>query len=112
RFGVTVEEFHRHNAERRQQWPHSMLATSSHDTKRSEDVRTRIAVLSELPDEWEAALQRWARLNAPKKTLVEGKPAPDANDEYLLYQTLLGAWPNHPDAAGFTRFRERILAYM
>ncbi|HYT87927.1 MAG TPA: malto-oligosyltrehalose synthase, partial [Gemmataceae bacterium] len=78
RFGVTVEEFHRHNSDRRQQWPHSMLATSSHDTKRSEDVRARIAVLSELPDEWEAALQRWARLNASKKTLVEGKPAPDA----------------------------------
>jgi (1->4)-alpha-D-glucan 1-alpha-D-glucosylmutase len=110
RFGVTVEEFHRHNLERREQWPHSMLATSSHDTKRSEDVRARIAVLSELPDEWEAALERWARLNAPKKTPVEGKPAPDANDEYLLYQTLLGVWPQ--DGTGFGRFRERITAYV
>jgi (1->4)-alpha-D-glucan 1-alpha-D-glucosylmutase len=112
RFGVTVEEFHRAIAARREQWPHSMLATSSHDTKRSEDVRARIAVLSELPDEWEAALQRWGRLNAAKKTVVEGKAAPDGNDEYLLYQTLLGAWPAAADAAGFARFRERVAAYM
>jgi (1->4)-alpha-D-glucan 1-alpha-D-glucosylmutase len=116
-FGVSVEEFHQHNAERRQHWPHSMLATSSHDTKRGEDVRARIHVLSELPGEWETALQRWSRLNAAKKTPVEGAPAPDANDEYLLYQTLLGAWPGpaegaSSDGTGFRRFRERMLTYM
>ena len=108
-FGVTVDEFHRHNQERRQQWPHAMLTSSTHDTKRGEDVRARIHLLSEIPDEWAAALERWSRLNAPKKTAVEGTPAPDPNDEYLLYQTLLGAWPEtggKPLAAeAFAEFR-------
>jgi (1->4)-alpha-D-glucan 1-alpha-D-glucosylmutase len=112
-FGVTVEEFHRQNAERLRQWPQAMLASTSHDTKRSEDVRARISVLSEVPAEWDAALERWGRLNAPKKTLVEGQPAPDRNDEYLLYQTLLGAWPaGGGSAADFAQFRERIVGYM
>jgi (1->4)-alpha-D-glucan 1-alpha-D-glucosylmutase len=110
-FGLTAEEFHHHNQERRQQWPHSILTSSTHDTKRSEDVRARINVLSEIPAEWEAALQRWAELNAPKKTTVEGQPAPDPNDEYLLYQTLLGAWPQPPDDS-FADFRERMATYM
>jgi (1->4)-alpha-D-glucan 1-alpha-D-glucosylmutase len=96
RFGTTVEAFHRQNQERLRQWPASMLATSTHDTKRSEDVRARINVLSEMPDEWRAALTRWSRLNRRKKILVDGKLAPDRNEEYLLYQTLLGAWPFAP----------------
>ena len=70
-----------------------MLASSTHDTKRSEDTRARIDVLSEIPEEWRAALTRWTKLNGAKKTPVNGAPAPDRNDEYLLYQTLLGAWP-------------------
>jgi (1->4)-alpha-D-glucan 1-alpha-D-glucosylmutase len=112
-FGTSVGEFHRSNAERIRDWPHAMLATSTHDTKRSEDVRARINVLSEIPDEWRAALRRWGRMNAPLKQRVDGAPAPDANDEYLLYQTLLGAWPEGatPDVVpnGFT---ERIANYM
>src|SRR5207248_683957 len=87
RFGVSVEKFHRVNAERREDWPHALLALSTHDTKRSEDVRARLNVLSELPGEWQEALARWRRLNAAKKTEVDGEPAPDGNDEYLLYQT-------------------------
>ena len=92
-FGTSVAEFHRQNAERARRWPHGLLTSSTHDTKRSEDVRARIAVLSELPREWRAAVNRWARLNRRHKTRVEGASAPDRNDEYLFYQTLLGAWP-------------------
>src|SRR3712207_1670028 len=90
-----------------------MLASSTHDTKRSEDVRARINVLSELPREWKAALGRWSRLNRRHKTRVDGKGAPDRNEEYLLYQTLLGAWPfaamSKQEHAAFV---ERIQNYM
>jgi (1->4)-alpha-D-glucan 1-alpha-D-glucosylmutase len=118
-FGVSAEDLHARNRERRKSWPHSMLATSTHDTKRSEDVRARINVLSEIPGEWRAAVSRWSRRNVPKKTLVDGRPAPDRNDEYLLYQTLVGAWPMEKPGGSpafspeeFSRFRERIAAYM
>lgn len=112
-FGITVAEFHRRNAERLQRWPNSLLASSSHDTKRSEDVRARIDVLSEIPEEWEGALLRWSRLNAPKKTSLNGELAPDRNDEYLLYQTLLGSWPEGPmSPEGFAAYRDRIVGYM
>jgi (1->4)-alpha-D-glucan 1-alpha-D-glucosylmutase len=110
-FGTSVAEFHRENAERVRRWPHGLLTSSTHDTKRSEDVRARIAVLSELPREWRAAVNRWARLNRRAKTRVEGASAPDRNDEYLFYQTLLGAWPwdtETPDEA----FVARIEAFM
>lgn len=71
-----------------------MLATATRDDhKRGEDVRARLAVLSEIPGEWEAALQRWMRLNASLHKGVDGSPAPDAADEVMLYQTLVGAWP-------------------
>jgi (1->4)-alpha-D-glucan 1-alpha-D-glucosylmutase len=93
-FGRSLTAFHRANQERAREWPSSMLATSTHDTKRSEDVRARIDVLSELPREWRSALTRWTRLNGRKKVLVEGQAAPDRNEEYLLYQTLLGVWPH------------------
>ena len=112
-FGISVGAFHRQNAERLEHWPHSLLTTSTHDTKRSEDVRARLNALSELPAEWHAALARWGRLNSSKKTVVEDQPAPDRNDEYLLYQTLLGAWPAQPPTAGaLCEFRDRIAAYM
>ena len=93
-FGLPLESFQRQNLTRQRDWPHSILATSTHDTKRSEDVRARINVLSEIPAEWDTALTRWSRLNADKKTQVDGEPAPDCNDEYLFYQTLVGAWPS------------------
>ncbi len=110
-FGVSPEAFHQANAERLQRWPHGLLASSTHDTKRSEDVRARLAVLSELPREWRAAIVRWARLNRRLRTRIEGEPAPSRNDEYLFYQTILGAWPpgmTEPDDA----FVERIAAAM
>ena len=119
RFGIAVADFHRQNLERQQKWAHSFLATSTHDTKRSEDVRARINVLSEIPGEWRAALSRWSRLNAPQKTLVDGQPAPDRNDEYLLYQTLIGAWPivgadghSPPSLEELATFQKRIASYM
>ena len=81
-----VEEFHRRNLQRRNHWPNTMNATSTHDTKRSEDVRARINALSELPDEWAQCLRRWRRLNP-----IENGPSP--NEQVLIYQTMLGAWP-------------------
>lgn len=114
-FGVPVAAFHRENAERARHWPNAMLSSSTHDTKRSEDVRARISVLSEVPREWRIALNRWARLNRKARSRVAGTFAPDRNDEYLLYQTLLGAWPL--DAASLSdddweTFVARIVAYM
>jgi (1->4)-alpha-D-glucan 1-alpha-D-glucosylmutase len=112
-FGVSVPAFHRLNAERLERWPHSLLSTSTHDTKRSEDVRSRISALSELPREWSAGLTRWSRLNRRHKRLVDGDPAPSRNDEYLLYQVLLGAWPlAELDAEARTSFVGRIEEYM
>lgn len=112
-FGISVKDFHRRNLERQRRWPHSMLATSTHDTKRGEDVRARINVLSEMPSLWRAALTRWSRMNASKKTLVDRQPAPDRNDEYFLYQTLVGAWPTGATAtAEFDDFRDRVVGYM
>jgi len=114
RFGTTTPEFHIANQERLRDWPHTMLATSTHDSKRSEDVRARINVLSELPGIWRLRLREWKRFNRRHKLLVNDTPAPSRNDEYLLYQTLVGAWPaesvNHPQ--GGKDFTERIEAYM
>jgi (1->4)-alpha-D-glucan 1-alpha-D-glucosylmutase len=90
-----------------------MLATSTHDSKRSEDVRARINALSEIPGEWLQALNRWHQLNRSHRTEVMGQPAPAENDEYLLYQTLLGAWPaGCPDETARSHFLERIREYM
>ena len=113
RFGIRPEEFHAENLERQHAWPHSQLATSTHDTKRSEDVRARLNVLSEMPGEWEEAIARWRQLNVPLKALIEDEPAPDSNDEYLLYQTLLGLWPYEgltPET--MSAFRQRVADYM
>jgi (1->4)-alpha-D-glucan 1-alpha-D-glucosylmutase len=96
RFGVPVEEFHRHCLARQEKWPGSLNATSTHDTKRSEDVRARIDVLSEVPRAWRQAVSRWHRWNRRQLAEADGRPAPDRNDEYLLYQTLVGAWPLGP----------------
>jgi (1->4)-alpha-D-glucan 1-alpha-D-glucosylmutase len=93
RFGVPPDELHAWLLERAERWPHALSASSTHDTKRSEDVRARINVLSEIPDLWEERVRRWAELNAEKRPAEEGEPVPDRNDEYLLYQTLVGAWP-------------------
>jgi (1->4)-alpha-D-glucan 1-alpha-D-glucosylmutase len=110
-FGRSLTAFHRHNAERARDWPAALLASSTHDTKRSEDVRARINVLSELPREWRAALTRWTRLNGRKKLTIQGRTAPDRNEEYLLYQTLLGAWPL-PSEGVDGEFARRIGEFM
>ncbi len=93
RFGTTDIEFHHFNLERAQKWPHAMNATSTHDAKRGEDVRARLNVLSELPMEWEQQVTHWSRLNADNKQQINGLDVPDPNDEYLLYQTLVGTYP-------------------
>jgi (1->4)-alpha-D-glucan 1-alpha-D-glucosylmutase len=113
RFGLTLEAFHGQNIERSKSRPLAMLTTSTHDTKRSEDVRARINVLSEIPGQWRKGLSRWSRQNSALKILVDDKPAPGRNEEYLLYQTLIGTWPFcNPDEAGFTAFSSRIKEYM
>jgi (1->4)-alpha-D-glucan 1-alpha-D-glucosylmutase len=96
-FGISVEEFHRHNAERQEQWPHGLIATSTHDTKRSEDVRMRINVLSEIPQEWKTQIERWAIVNEKHKTLIRDLLQPTRNTEYFIYQTMLGVWPDLAD---------------
>ena len=92
-FGVAVSAFHRANAERARRWPHAMLGTSTHDTKRGEDTRARLNVLSEIPEEWERQVQAWSRIVRARRGDVESTAPPDHNDEYLLYQLLVGAWP-------------------
>jgi len=113
RFGVVPVVFHQQNIDRLAHWPHAMLASSTHDTKRSEDVRARINVLSELPREWRTHVFRWSRLNQRKKTEIDGELAPSRNDEYLLYQTLIGTWPDAPLTAETKPiYIERIHQYM
>jgi (1->4)-alpha-D-glucan 1-alpha-D-glucosylmutase len=114
RFGTTTSEFHLANQERLRSWPHTMLTTSTHDSKRSEDVRARINVLSEIPGEWRLRVRQWKRLNRNHKQVVNAVAAPSPNDEYLLYQTLVGAWPSTrlDDADSWKNFCERIENYM
>jgi len=113
RFGVAPEALHARMAERAARWPHGLSATSTHDTKRSEDVRARINVLSELPGAWKQATTRWARANRKGRTMVEGQSYPSRNEEYLLYQTLVGTWPFEPmTAQQEEEYRGRILTYM
>jgi (1->4)-alpha-D-glucan 1-alpha-D-glucosylmutase len=89
KFGSSKEEFHQANLDKMNTTPHSMLTTSTHDTKRSEDVRTRICVISEIPDEWQKAIEKWSSINFTSDSAV----TIDKNDEYLIYQILIGIWP-------------------
>lgn len=108
-FGSSVEEVHRFNRERYVTTPHSLNATSTHDTKRGEDVRARIAVLSEMPREWEYHLKSWSRINRKRRRRIGTEYVPDRNDEYFLYQTLIGVWPfADPD----NTFADRIKSYV
>jgi (1->4)-alpha-D-glucan 1-alpha-D-glucosylmutase len=95
RFGISKEAFHRFNQERRHHWPHTLNATATHDTKRGEDARARIQVLSEIPKEWRMQVQSWAKLNRKKRVRLGNRWVPDRNDEYFLYQTLIGSFPHH-----------------
>jgi (1->4)-alpha-D-glucan 1-alpha-D-glucosylmutase len=106
---VSPEDFHRFNRGRQENWPSSLNATTTHDTKRSEDVRMRLNVLSENPRAWEACLKRWSAWNLPKKLWVEGQAVPAPNEEYFLYQTLIGAWPLFK--AEIPEFKARLKAY-
>ncbi len=113
RFGVSVRAFHASNQHRRQDWPFTMLATSTHDTKRGEDARCRIDVLSEIPGDWGRKVATWSHINASARTNVDGEPAPDRGDEYLFYQALLGAWPAEQTAPIVsTALLDRIQSFM
>ncbi|MBC8023258.1 MAG: malto-oligosyltrehalose synthase, partial [Burkholderiales bacterium] len=112
-FGFPPAKFHRASAHRARHWPHTMLATSTHDNKRSEDVRARIDVITEMVPAWRLQLTKWNRMNEGKKSLVDESPAPSRNDEYLLYQTLLGSFPTgEPRGKELAAYRDRILAYV
>ncbi|HJT05296.1 MAG TPA: malto-oligosyltrehalose synthase [Stellaceae bacterium] len=111
RFGLSVQAFHRAAELRAKRWPRGMLTSSTHDTKRGEDARARLALLSEVPRDWERRVMLWARLNRFRRGEVDGNPAPDRNDEYFFYQTVLGAWPldlQPDDAAALAAFAERV----
>ncbi|MBF0526754.1 MAG: malto-oligosyltrehalose synthase, partial [Deltaproteobacteria bacterium] len=109
-FGCSLKEFHNFNTRKRDLWPDSLNATATHDTKRGEDARTRINVLSEMPDEWLKKLRTWIKINRGKKKHVQGQAVPDRNDEYFLYQTFIGAFPFSD--ADYPDFVERIKAYI
>jgi (1->4)-alpha-D-glucan 1-alpha-D-glucosylmutase len=109
-FGCSLEEFHAFNTKRNALWSDSFNTTSTHDTKRGEDVRSRINVLSEMPDEWLRKLRTWIKINRGKKRRVRGSAVPDRNDEYFLYQTLLGAFPF--SESDYPEFIERIKKYI
>lgn len=109
-FGISLKDFHDYNTYQQEYWPNTLNATSTHDTKRSEDVRSRLSVISELPEEWENEVKVWSELNADKKQIIHDQPVPEPNDEYFLYQTLVGAYPfNEKD---LPEFKERVKAYV
>ncbi len=113
-FALGADAFHNEMRRRAAQFPRSMLTTATHDHKRGEDVRARLAVLSEQPAPWTDAVQRWRAAHEPLKTLVDGVAAPDPIDQYMLYQILLGAWPPLlavDDAAGLQAFAERVAGW-
>jgi (1->4)-alpha-D-glucan 1-alpha-D-glucosylmutase len=97
---VSLAEFHAENTARLRRSPHALSATATHDTKRGEDVRARINVLSEIPTDWRRRLTVWQRLNRRHRTTVDGAAVPGANTEYLIYQTLVGAWPIDAERLG------------
>jgi (1->4)-alpha-D-glucan 1-alpha-D-glucosylmutase len=110
RFGVSADDFHAFQLDRAASWPHALNATSTHDTKRGEDVRARVNVLSELPQEWKVHVRLWRQVNRKHKADLRAAAVPDLNDEYFIYQTLIGAFPF--DAARPAAFIERMKAYI
>jgi (1->4)-alpha-D-glucan 1-alpha-D-glucosylmutase len=115
-FGISVETFHQRNLRRQRDWPASLLATSTHDSKRSEDVRARMLAISEIAELWGRSLQKWRTANRRFKKKIDEAEAPDADEEYLLYQILLGTWPVDLDGAPVPsvgpEFIARIQRYM
>ncbi|MGE5242941.1 MAG: malto-oligosyltrehalose synthase [Betaproteobacteria bacterium] len=117
RLGVAPAEFHEANRRRLAAWPTEMIATATHDTKRGEDARMRLTVLSEIPEAWRRAVSAWMRVNGRHRSKLGGAWAPDRNDEYLFYQSLIGAWPAEPVSASVPlrapeQFVSRMSAYM
>lgn len=107
---LSIEAFHQHNLSMQAHWPYTLNTTSTHDTKRGEDVRARLNVLSEMPQAWESHLANWMQWNRAKKPEVNGQLIPDPNLEVLLYQTLIGAWPLSDEE--LPEFKKRVRAYM
>jgi len=105
-----ASEFHKFVIARNEKWPNSMNATTTHDTKRSEDTRARIAVLSEIPERWESNLEAWSRINEKHATKLDNLRVPDRNEEYLFYQTLVGTWPLQDDE--WERLIPRVQEYL
>jgi len=110
-FGLDPPAVHAWMTKRQARWPHALSATSTHDTKRGEDVRARLNVLSEMPQAWKEAVARWRTLNRRFKRDAKGLTVPDPNEEYFIYQTLVGAWPFETDDETRARFVERMLVY-
>ncbi len=109
-FGISKKCFHDFNIERFNLFPHALNATATHDTKRGEDVRARLNVLSEKPQLWESKAHHWMRMNQSKKKQIDGEKVPDKNNEYLLYQMLVGAWPFNRNQT--ESFKERLKNYI
>jgi (1->4)-alpha-D-glucan 1-alpha-D-glucosylmutase len=115
RFGMSVGAFHRLMQDRARNWPRAMVTTATHDTKRGEDARVRLALLSEMPRDWGRRVARWLRLNRRHRSEIDRELVPDRNVEYLFYQTLIGVWPPGlvpDDADAMTSLGERVEAYM
>jgi (1->4)-alpha-D-glucan 1-alpha-D-glucosylmutase len=115
-FGISIDSFHQRNLDRHLHWPATLLATSTHDTKRSEDVRARMLAISEIPEVCRRSLVKWRTVNRRWKKTVNESESPDENEEYLLYQTLLGTWPIAANGAAErevdSEYVERIQTYM
>jgi len=112
-FGFSLRAFHAASEDRAKNWAHTMIASSTHDTKRSEDARARLGVLSELASSWRLMLRRWSLMNRSARSEAAGAPAPSPGDEYLYYQALLGIWPlAAPDHSALENLRDRLRAYM
>ena len=113
RFGVSINAFHKANAVRAKNWPRAMLATTTHDTKRGEDGRARLAVLSDIPEEWRREVNAWSRIIRARRGDVERQAPPDRNDEYMFYQLLIGSWPAELmlelDEGALEKYRQRVL---
>src|SRR5215471_4778107 len=115
-FGLSVDAFHQRNLDRHLNWSATLLATSTHDTKRSQDVRARMVAISEIPEGWRRSLPKWRMATRRWKKTLDEMEAPDANEEYLLYQTLLGTWPmsakGTPEPRVGADYVQRIQNYM
>ncbi|ACL62284.1 malto-oligosyltrehalose synthase [Methylobacterium nodulans] len=115
-YGLTAEHFHALQAARARDWPNALITTATHDTKRGEDARARLLALSAMPELWQAEWARWREIAEPHLTELEGEPAPDANDQWMFFQAILGAWPldlldDVSDAGTVEAFRQRLGAY-